>query len=116
MLRLVSDADFNGRVLRALIRSDPSLDVVRVQDVGLRTAPDPDVLAWAAAEGRVVLTRDQRTMVGFAYARVAAGLPMPGVVVTRDDLPIGMQVQDILIIAHCSDSNGLDDQVVFVPL
>jgi predicted nuclease of predicted toxin-antitoxin system len=116
MLRLVSDADFNGRVLRALRRSDPSLDVVRVQDVGLRTAPDPDVLEWAATEGRVVLTRDQGTMVGFAYARVGAGLPMPGVVVTRDYLPIGLQVQDILIVAHCSAPNGLADQVVFIPL
>src|SRR4051812_7159236 len=99
MLRLVSDADFNGRVLRALLRSDPSLDVVRVQDVGLRTAPDPDVLEWAATEGRVVLTRDRTTMAGFAYDRVRGGLPMPGVVVSRDDLPVGVQVQDILIVA-----------------
>jgi hypothetical protein len=33
---------------------------------------DPEVLAWAAAENRVLITNDRKTMVGFAYARVSA--------------------------------------------
>jgi predicted nuclease of predicted toxin-antitoxin system len=50
MLRLATDADFNGVVYRTLLRELPDLDMVRVQDVGLRTAEDPDILDWAAAE------------------------------------------------------------------
>jgi hypothetical protein len=42
---MVSDADFNGRLYRALFRDQPDLDLIRVQDVGLRTAADPDILA-----------------------------------------------------------------------
>jgi predicted nuclease of predicted toxin-antitoxin system len=116
MLRLVSDADFNGRVYRALLLRDPSLDIVRAQDVGLRTAPDPDVLAWAAAEGRIVLTQDQATMPDFAWDRVRAGLPMPGVFVARDDVPIGLRVQEILIVALCSTQAEWENQVVYLPL
>jgi len=69
MLRLATDADFNGVVYRALLRELPDLDMVRVQDVGLRIAEDPDILAWAAVEGRILLTHDRDTMTDYAYQR-----------------------------------------------
>jgi len=116
MLKFLSDEDFNGHVLQALSSSDPALDVVRAQDVGLTSTADPDVLDWAANAGRVVLTRDRGTMTGHAYDRVRSGLPMPGVVVTRDSLPVQLQVQDILIVAKCSLPGELDDQVIFLPI
>lgn len=116
MLRFLSDENFNGNVLQALVSAQPTLDVVRAQDVGLIATPDPDILAWAAVAGRVVLTRDRNTLVGFAYDRVRAGMPMSGVVVTRDDLSIPDQLQDILIVALCSGPSGIDAQVVFLPI
>jgi hypothetical protein len=116
MLRFLSDEDFNGPVLQSLMNSDPTLDVVRALDVGLGSTRDSDVLEWAAQAGRIVLTRDRGTMTNHAYERIRAGLPMPGVVVTRDSLPIPIQVQDILIFANCSLPGELDDQVVFLPI
>ena len=62
MLKLVSDENFDGSILRGLYRRRPSLDIVRVQDVGLSAAPDPDILAWAAVENRILLTHDRETM------------------------------------------------------
>ena len=50
-------------------------------DVGLLGKSDPMVLEWAAREMRVLLTHDVRTMRYHAYARLAAGLSMPGVFV-----------------------------------
>jgi hypothetical protein len=47
VLRLVADEDVDGQVVSA-IRRRPAVDVVRVQDIGLRQATDPAVLAWAA--------------------------------------------------------------------
>ena len=58
MLLLVADENFNNDILRGLLRRNPSLDVVRIQDVGLTQASDPDVLEWAAQENRVLLTHD----------------------------------------------------------
>ena len=52
MLRLISDQNFNGPILRGLFRRQPDLDPVRAFDVGLATATDPVLLAWAAEEGR----------------------------------------------------------------
>lgn len=117
MLRLGTDADVSGRVYRALLRELPELDLVRVQDAGLRTAEDPNVLAWAAAEGRILLTRDRRTMVGFAYQRVKAGLPMPGVFVIRDrPNQIGLMIEEILVPILCSEQEEWKDRVQFLPI
>ncbi len=81
MLRFLTDEDFDGRLTSALLARVPGLDLVRVQDVGLMHTPDPDILAWAAAEGRIVVTDDRNTMTGFASTRVRGGQPMPGLFV-----------------------------------
>ena len=44
MLTLISDENFNGDILRGLYRRRPDLDVVRVQDVGLKAASDQTIL------------------------------------------------------------------------
>jgi hypothetical protein len=44
VLRLISDQNFNGRVLRGLRRRIPDLDIVRTQDVDLARAGDEALL------------------------------------------------------------------------
>ena len=73
MLRLLSDENLSGDIVRGLMLRQPQLDLSRVQDVGLGEADDPTVLTWAAENGRIVLTHDRATMPGFAYERVVAG-------------------------------------------
>ena len=108
MLRLASDADVHGDILRGLRRRLPNIDLVRVQDALPEGTPDPDVLAWAAAEGRILLTNDRNTMVGFAYRRVAAGGPMPGLIATTNEQAIGEAIDDIL--PRCRVHAGGRDQ------
>jgi predicted nuclease of predicted toxin-antitoxin system len=62
VLKLVSDENFDGDILRGLYRRRPDRDVVRVQDVGLNATPDPDIPAWAAVEDRILLTHDRDTI------------------------------------------------------
>jgi predicted nuclease of predicted toxin-antitoxin system len=117
MLRLLSDEDVRGYLYGALMRAHPGIDLVRVQDVGLRTASDPVILGWAAAEGRIVLTQDHETMPGFAYDRVLRTLAMPGLFVIRNQpLSIGLVIQVIVMIDVCSTHDEWKDQVVYLPL
>lgn len=57
-MRFAADENFNGKILNKLRDRLPELDMLRVQDTPLYGAPDPAVLAWAAAENRVLLTHD----------------------------------------------------------
>jgi hypothetical protein len=70
MLRLASDFDVHGDIIRGLHRRLPEIHLVRAQDVLPDGTSDPEVLAWAAAENRILITNDRNTMVGFAYQRV----------------------------------------------
>ena len=116
MLKLVSDENFDGDILRGLYRRCPELDVVRVQDIGLGAIPDPDILAWAAVEGRILLTHDRDTMPYFAYDRVRAGQAMPGVFLVSDLMPIGQAIDEILLAVDCLTSEECTNFVRFFPL
>lgn len=116
MLLLVSDENFNNDIVRGLLRRKPDLDIIRVQDVGLRGQDDLTILEWAAQERRVVPTHDAATMTYFAYERVRAGKSMPGVIEVSDDLPIGQVIVDILLLAEYSDKGEWEGQVIYLPL
>ncbi len=116
MLRLASDVDVHGEIIRGLRRRCPEIDLVRVQDALPEGTPDLDVLAWAAAEGRILVSNDRSTMVGFAYRRVAAAQFVPGLIVTTNEQSIGSAINDILLIAECMQEQEIQDQVVvFLP-
>ena len=116
MLLLAADENFNHDILRGLLRRNPGLDIVRVQDVGLRHAPDPIVLEWTAQEGRVLLTHDRNTVTKYAYERVIAGKPMPGVIEVDRLVPINVAIDDILLLAAASARGDWEGQIIYLPL
>ena len=73
MLKLASDENIDGDILRGMYRRCPGLDLVRVQDIGLIAAPDPEILAWATGEGGILLTHDRDTMPYYVSERSVAG-------------------------------------------
>jgi predicted nuclease of predicted toxin-antitoxin system len=117
MLKFAADEDFKGAILRGLRRRLAGLDVVRVQDVGLAATPDPAILEWAAQEGRLVLTHDASTMTHFAYERVRAGKPMPGVVVIkRPTVTVGQAIAELEVLIQCSFEGEWEGQILYLPL
>jgi GH15 family glucan-1,4-alpha-glucosidase len=58
MLKLLADENFDNTILRGLLRRQPDIDIIRVQDTELYGANDSTVLAWAAQENRILLTHD----------------------------------------------------------
>jgi len=116
MIRFLADENFNNQVVRGILRQNSDVDIVRIQDVELSGVDDPTVLAWAAQEGRIVLTHDVATMTTFAYERVAAGLSMPGLFEVSRRVPVGLAIEEILLIAECSLEGEWEGQVRFLPL
>lgn len=116
MIRFLTDEDFDNDILRGIVLRLPDLDIVRVQDVGLLGKSDPVILEWAAREKRVLLTHDIRTMRRHAYARLEAGLSMPGVFVVPQALPIAQAITEVLLLAECSVEGEWEGQVRFLPL
>ena len=114
-MRLLTDENFDGDIVRGLLRRMPNLDVVRVQDVGLAQTPDPNILARAAAHQRILLTHDRNTVPGFAYHRVPGGLSMPGVFLVSDQMPKGQSIDQLLLAIECLTPEDCKDQVRHFP-
>ncbi len=116
MLQLLTDENFNGDIIRGLLLRRPALDLLRVQDVGLLEADDPTILAWAAANNRILLTHDRATMPDFAYEQIVASQPMPGLFVVNDRLAIQQSIDELLLIDECSEQAEWDGRVAYLPL
>jgi hypothetical protein len=116
MLRLLADENFNGDIVRGLLRRNPKLDIVRVQDVGLSGADDPSVLKWAADQRRVIVTHDVSTLAKHAFDRTATGQPMPGIFEVGSAAPVGRTIDDLILLAECSFDGEWEGQVRFLPL
>jgi predicted nuclease of predicted toxin-antitoxin system len=115
-VKLLIDENLRGAIVRGLVRRRPEIDLVRVPDVGLSEADDPAILAWAATEGRIVITHDAATLIGFAYDRVAAGQPMPGIIEVRQEVAIGQVIDDLLLLVDASVNGEWEGQVLYLPL
>lgn len=116
MIKLASDENFDGDIVRGLLRRVPELDLVRVQDADLAGSPDPLILAWAAGEDRILLTHDRETMPKFVYDRVVAGEPMPGVFLVSNRMPKGQAVEELFWAVHCLPAEDCMDQIKYFPL
>ena len=108
-MQFLADENFSVPILTGLRRRQPDLDIVHIHELGMDRTPDPDILVWAAAENRVVVTHDAKTMPNYAHERLRAGLPMPGMVVVPDMMPIGRAIEELLLlIGTISDDEWAD--------
>jgi hypothetical protein len=116
MLKLAIDENVDNRILHGLLLRMPGLDIKRVQDAGLAGVDDPNVLSWAADEGRIVVTHDKRTMIGYAYERVETGLFMPGLFAIKLYAGIGQVIEDMVMIIEGSTVDEWNGKVEYIPL
>jgi predicted nuclease of predicted toxin-antitoxin system len=116
MLSLLSDENFNGDTIRGLFLRQPNLDLVRVQDVNLQEMDDPTILNWAAENQRILITHDRATMPSFAYERLVAGQPMTGMFVVHDRMPMHQAINELLLLANCSEQTKWQSIVLYLPL
>lgn len=115
-VKFLFDEDFNGRIVRGVRRRLPNLDTLTIPQVGLRKAPDPTVLERAASEGRVVVSHDHNTMRSYAEERLTDGLLMSGLILVRQDYPIGQAIEDLVLIAETTTAEEWESIITFLPL
>ena len=98
------------------MRRVPDLDAVTAYEVGLSEAPDPELLAWAAEAGRVLVTHDRRSMPAHAAERFGAGKEIAGVIVVSRRISVGTAIDELEIVALCSEPEEWQNLVRHIPL
>jgi len=116
MLKILIDQDFDHDILRALIRRLPKLDFVTALNAGLSELEDQDLLLWASANKRVLLTHDRKTMPKHFVILYEQGKPLQGVFVVPRRLPIGQAIDELEIMITCSTIQEWQNNIKILPL
>jgi predicted nuclease of predicted toxin-antitoxin system len=114
-LRFQADADLNHIILYAAIRREPALAFQTAETARLTGLSDPEVLALAARDGRVLVTHDQKTMPRH-FAAFIATATSPGVLIIPQRLPVATVVEDLLLIWSTMDAEEWRNTIRFLPL
>ena len=115
-MRFLADENFNNDIVRGLLRRDSTFDIVRVQDTEISGADDPTVLAWADQENRILLTHDVNTITKYAYERIEAGMPMPGVIEIRRSVPLSLAIDELLLIDGATSEEEWENRIGYLPI
>jgi len=116
MLRLLTDENFDERILRGLCRRLTEPDFLSVRDAGFAGLSDHFLLKWAVQEDRAILTHDEQTMTVFASRLIAKGEPMAGLIFVPDRLAIGRAINDLELVVKCYSQSDMRDRVQRLPL
>lgn len=112
----LADNDLNEQIVGGVLRREPTIAFTRVRDVALAGARDPEVLAYAADRGLIVVSHDVNTMPAAALARIERSLSMPGLFMARQTSPIGPIIESLVLIWSTSEAEEWKDQILFLPI
>jgi len=114
--RFLADNDLNDAIVVGVRRREPAAEFARLRDLGLATRPDPEVLDHAALENWIVVSHDVNTMREAACTRLAAGLPMNGLLLAHQRTPVSAIIESLILIWSASEAEEWAGQVEFLPL
>jgi hypothetical protein len=92
------------------------LDILRVgdpADLPLGT-DDAEILHWCERENRILISRDEQTIVGHMNDHIAGGGRCPGIFLVRD-APVSEVVEFLVCAGHASEPVEWENQVTFIP-
>jgi hypothetical protein len=114
MVRFLADADFNFAIVKGCRREEPTLDFLSANEARLRGVPDPEVLAFAAAQNRILVTHDFKTMPRH-FGEFLRRQSSPGVFLVSQYTAIGEVIDELVLIWAASDAEEWKDRILKVP-
>jgi len=82
----------------------------------LSDASDPELLAWASEQKRIVVTHDRRTMPYHAAERMAESERISGIIIVSRRLSVSQVIDDLEIIVSCSEVDEWENVLKYLPL
>lgn len=114
-VRFQADADLNQIIVRATLRLEPGIDFQTVRSAGLAGLNDPDVLALAARQGRILVSHDRKTMPRY-FGQFILSEKSSGLLIVSQKLPVSQVAEDLLLIWLASEPEDWTNRIRSLPL
>lgn len=112
--RFQADENLNSKIVAGLLRREPSLDFQTAQVAKLIGLPDPEVLAVAARDNRILVSHDRETLPEhfrqFIRTSTSAGL-----LIVSQKLDIGTSIEQILLVWTASEAEEWINRIGYLP-
>jgi hypothetical protein len=120
-LRFLLDENLRGPLWQAIRHSNATgvdvLEAMRVGDPGAPAleTPDPNLLLWAEAHGRILVSLDVISMSGHLADHLHAGHHSPGVFILRPRWTIPLVLAALILRDQAGDPQIYVDRFEFIP-
>jgi hypothetical protein len=115
-VRFLADADLNKAIVSGVQRREPSIDFLTAHAAGLRRMKDPEVLALAAGQQRVLVSHDVGSMPAHFRKFTDEGKHSAGVSLVPQSLEVGTAIGELLLIWLASEASEWENQLAWLPL
>lgn len=114
-VRYQADADLNQVIVTGVLRQEPTIDFQTAFAAGLKGIKDPEVLAIAAQQGRILVSHDRKTMPS-EFAEFIINNQSAGVLIVSRKLAIEVVIEELLMIWSASSAEEWVDRIAKLPL
>jgi Domain of unknown function (DUF5615) len=113
-LRFQADADLNEDIVKGVLRRELGIDFQTVTSAGLRGLSDLEVLAFAAVEGRILVSHDRKTMPQ-TFGKFIHGTTSPGLFLISQKTDLLIAIECVLLAWIASDHEEWINRMVAIP-
>lgn len=114
--RFLADEDLRHSIVAAARRREPNIDFLTIAEIGRSGTSDPEVLEFAHAQGRIVVSHDVTSMRPAAEQRIAAGLGVAGLFLAAQSRATSEIAESLLLIWQASQAEEWCDRIIYLPL
>lgn len=114
-VRYQADADLNQAIVTGVLRREPAIDFQSALTARLEGVKDPEVLAIAAQQERILVSHDRRTM-PLEFAQFITNARSSGVIIVSRKLPIELAIEELLLIWAASSAAEWVNRIAKLPL
>jgi hypothetical protein len=114
-VRYQADADLNEDIVAGVQRRAPEIDFQTADELELANLPDPDVLALAAQEVRILVTHDRRTMPAH-FGKFIENNTSPGLIVISQRTDILSAIEGLILIWMASEAEEYVNSILTIPM
>jgi hypothetical protein len=114
-VRYQADADLNQAIVTGVLRREPTIDFQTAFAAGLEGVKDPEVLAIAAQQGRILVSHDRKTIPS-EFAEFIIDNQSSGVVIVSRKFSIELIIDELLLIWAASNSEEWVNRIAKLPL
>lgn len=115
IIRYQADADLSQVIVAGVLQREPAIDFQTAFAAGLQGLKDPEVLALAAQQKRILVSHDRRTMPA-EFAEFVASNLSTGVLIVSRKLAIEIVIEELIIIWAASSAEEWVDRIAKLPL